>query len=112
MAAYPYAAGLGACAGARPGRRCLGRNTGRLGPARQGRPLADTYTKANTHGGLPHDWVRALSPGQDGALWVGTGGGGFRTQGGLARLDKDGHWQTYTKANTNGGLPDDTVLAL
>jgi hypothetical protein len=32
--------------------------------------------------------------------------------GGLARLDTDGRWQTYHKANTNGGLPDDQVLAL
>ena len=32
--------------------------------------------------------------------------------GGLARLDKDGHWQTYSKASTQGGLPDDDVPAL
>ena len=32
--------------------------------------------------------------------------------GGLARLDKDGQWQTYSKASTQGGLPDDSVWAL
>ena len=47
-----------------------------------------------------------MAGGADGALWVGTGGGG------LARLDKDGRWQTYSKAKTQGGLPDDSVLAL
>ena len=40
------------------------------------------------------------------SLWAGTYGGG------LARLDKDGHWQTYNKASTNAGLPDDYVSAL
>jgi hypothetical protein len=30
----------------------------------------------------------------------------------LTRLDKDGRWQTYTKENTKGGLPDDRVWAL
>ncbi len=64
-----------------------------------------TYTKANTSGGVPADKVLALVSSVDGALWVGT-------VGGLARLDKDGHWQTYTKANTGGGLPADVVLAL
>jgi hypothetical protein len=55
---------------------------------------------------LPSDRVLALSPGADGALWVGTYGGG------LARLDKDGNWQTYTAARTKDGLPSDRVLAL
>ena len=64
-----------------------------------------TYSKANTRGGLPYDSVRALARGADGALWVGT-------DCGLARLDKDGRWQTYNKANTQGGLPDDNVGAL
>ena len=37
---------------------------------------------------------------------------GPETDGGLARLDKDGHWQTYSEASTNGGLPpSDAVLA-
>jgi hypothetical protein len=53
-------------------------------PARQGGPLR-TYTKANTQGGLPDDVVSALAAGADGALWAGTWGG-------LARLDKDGHF--------------------
>ena len=30
------------------------------------------------------------------SLWIGT------DDGGLARLDKDGHWQTYSRANTKG----------
>jgi ligand-binding sensor domain-containing protein len=34
------------------------------------------------------------------------------TGGGLARLDQDGHWHTYTQATTNGGLPDKLVLTL
>ena len=46
-----------------------------------------------------------MARGGDGALWVGT-------DGGLARLDKDGSWQTYSRANTGGGLPDDGVWAL
>jgi hypothetical protein len=64
-----------------------------------------TYSKANTNGGLPVDQVWTLVLGPDSSLWVGTSGG-------LARLDKDGHWQTYSKANTNGGLPDDHVNKL
>ena len=39
-------------------------------------------------------------------LWIGT------STNGLARLDKDGRWQTYSAASTNGGLPDDDILAL
>ncbi|MBV8592183.1 MAG: hypothetical protein JO212_19370, partial [Acetobacteraceae bacterium] len=46
-----------------------------------------------------------MAVGADGSLWAGT-------EGGLARLDKEGHWQTYSKASTQGGLPDDEVLAL
>jgi ligand-binding sensor domain-containing protein len=77
-----------------------------------------TYSRASTDGGLPDDSVIALAPGQDGSLWVGTGRPGFvvglagALGGGLARLDKDGRWQTYNKASTNGGLPDDAVRAL
>ena len=64
-----------------------------------------TYSKANTNGGLPSDGVYTLALGADGALWVGT-------VGGLTRLDKDGRWHTYNKANTNGGLPNDWVMRL
>ena len=49
---------------------------------------------------------QALALGADGTLWVGT------LSGGLARLDKDGHWQTYSKASTQGGLPDDRRLGV
>src|SRR5271155_2376596 len=55
---------------------------------------------------LPGDFVWALALGPDGGLWAGTDGGG------LARLDKDGHWQTYNTASTKGGLPNDNVRAL
>jgi ligand-binding sensor domain-containing protein len=55
---------------------------------------------------LPHTDILALAHGADGTLWIGTHGGG------LARIDKDGHWQTYTAENTKGGLPYDLVLAL
>jgi ligand-binding sensor domain-containing protein len=55
---------------------------------------------------LPDDRVLTLAIGVEGSLWAGT------LDGGLARLDKDGHWQTYSKASTNGGLPDDGVAAL
>jgi|SRR6516162_3873661 len=54
---------------------------------------------------LPDDNVAALAIGPDGTLWAGT-------TGGLGRLDKDGHWQTYNMTNTNGGLPSDAVRAL
>ena len=50
-----------------------------------------TFTRKNS--GLPNDRVVALAPGADGALWIGT-------EGGLARLDKDGRWQTYNKASS------------
>jgi len=46
-----------------------------------------------------------LAGGADGALWVGSFGG-------LARLNRDGRWQTYSKASTQGGLPDGRVFAL
>jgi hypothetical protein len=32
--------------------------------------------------------------------------------GGLARLDKDGRWQSYSTESTKGGLPNDDVLVL
>jgi ligand-binding sensor domain-containing protein len=46
-----------------------------------------------------------MALGADGSLWAGT-------DGGVARLDKDGRWRRYSKVSTQGGLPDDTVLAL
>jgi ligand-binding sensor domain-containing protein len=73
----------------------------------------ETYSKANTNGGLPDDSVKVLVPGADGTLWIGTEGDAIgRTAGGLARLNRGGHWQTYSKANTNGALPGDSVNAL
>ena len=50
-----------------------------------------TFTRKNS--GLPNDRVVALAPGADGALWVGT-------EGGLARPDRDGRWQTYRTASS------------
>ena len=39
-------------------------------------------------------------------MWAGT------ERGGLAGLDKDGEWRTYSRGSTNGGLPSDSVFAL
>ena len=58
----------------------------------------------DTNGGLPNDYVYSLAPGPEGALWIGT-------DGGLARLDQNGRWLTYSTANTGGGLPNDNVYA-
>jgi ligand-binding sensor domain-containing protein len=69
-------------------------------------PIPHWFVFTQESSDLPSDFVFALAPGADGALWIGTNGGG------LARLDKDGRWQSYSKANTNGGLPNDTVRAL
>ena len=86
------------------GRRAVGRYLRWSGAARQGWPLADL--QQGQHPGRPAGRSRpGVSAGADGALWIGT-------DGGLAQLDKDGRWQTYSKASTQGGLPDDHVLAL
>jgi ligand-binding sensor domain-containing protein len=66
-------------------------------------PVWAAFTQDNSD--LPSDSVLSLALGADAALWVGTGYG-------LGWLDKDGHWQTYTQASTQGGLPDDDVRAL
>src|SRR5271166_3038475 len=52
---------------------------------------------------LPNDYVHALALGNDGALWVGTEGGG------LARYHQ-GKWQVFNKRNKQ--LPSDYVTAL
>jgi hypothetical protein len=49
--------------------------------------------------------VQALALDADGSLSVGT-------EAGLARLGNDGYWRTYSKASTNGGLPDNSVWTL
>ncbi len=51
---------------------------------------------------LPNGRVRALAFAADGALWAGT-------DGGLVRLDRDGGWQVYDRADSDGGLPSDIV---
>jgi ligand-binding sensor domain-containing protein len=66
-------------------------------------PIWAVFTQENSD--LPSNTVWALALGADGSLWAGT-------QGGLAPLDKDGHWQTYSKASTEGALPDDHVRVL
>ena len=66
-------------------------------------PIWAVFTQENSD--LPSNRVWALAGGADGALWVGT-------EGGLARLDKEGRWQSYSKASTQGGLPADRVQAL
>jgi hypothetical protein len=65
-------------------------------------PIWATFTPENSD--IPAN-VTALALGRDGALWAGT-------PAGLARLDNDGRWLTYSKASTHGGLPDDRVEAL
>jgi ligand-binding sensor domain-containing protein len=65
-----------------------------------------TYTEYNTSGVLQGNEVTALARGAHDALWVGTDGGG------LARLDKNGHWQNYTYASTYGGLPSNRLTAM
>jgi ligand-binding sensor domain-containing protein len=66
----------------------------------------DQFTQWNVfnsdNSDLPTDDVQALAK-ADGALWIGTGGGG------LARL-ADGQWQVYTADNSD--LPGDDVRAL
>jgi ligand-binding sensor domain-containing protein len=66
-------------------------------------PIWAVFTQDNSE--LPSNNVRALALGADGSLWAGT-------ESGLARLDKDGHWQTYSTANTQSGLQVDEVQAL
>ena len=67
-------------------------------------PIWANFTTENSD--LPNNSVTALAPGADGALWVGTFGGG------LALRDKSGEWRSYSKDGTHGGLPDDRVWAL
>ncbi|AUX42446.1 uncharacterized protein SOCE26_038790 [Sorangium cellulosum] len=61
-----------------------------------------TYTQQSSP--LPHDGLRWLSESLDGrALWIGT-------VGGAARLDADGAWQVFTKAQVP--LVDDHVTSI
>ena len=83
----------------------MDRNGPRLGAARQRRTLANLHHSQHA-AGAADDRVQTLALGVDGALWIGT------WWGGLARLDKEGRWQTYTTANTKGALPYDGVSAL
>lgn len=46
-----------------------------------------TFTVANTGGGLPNDWVYGLAEGKNGEIW-------FATEGGLARF-VDGKWSHW-----------------
>ena len=56
-------------------------------------------------GGLVHPYVRALAPTPEGAVWVGTWGGG------LQRFDPaTGRWTTFH--SDPAGLPSDDVIAL
>jgi ligand-binding sensor domain-containing protein len=66
-------------------------------------PVWAVFTQENSD--LPSNYVLALTRGADSSVWVGTSSG-------LARIDKDGHWQTYSKTTTQGRLPDDRVEAL
>ncbi|WP_437940526.1 ATP-binding protein [Sorangium sp. So ce341] len=61
-----------------------------------------TYTKQSSP--LPHDGIRWLSESLDGrALWIGT-------VGGAARLEADGAWQVFTRAQAP--LADDHVTGI
>ena len=83
-----------------------GRDVQRLGAARQGRALAELQQgpaptgASQTIAFTRWRWARMAS--------FGSG----HTKAGLARLDKGGRWQTYSKASTNDGLPDDGINAL
>jgi ligand-binding sensor domain-containing protein len=50
--------------------------------------------------------VSALTIGPKGTVWVGG------SNGGVSRLDGDGHWQAYSDASTQGGLPNASISAL
>jgi ligand-binding sensor domain-containing protein len=47
-----------------------------------------TYSVANTSGGLPNDWVYGVEIGLNGDVW-------FASEGGLARIDKQGKWTNW-----------------
>src|SRR5205807_47978 len=67
-------------------------------------PIWSVFDTENSD--LPSDSISVLAPAPDGALWVGTSGGG------LGRLVPKRQRQTDTEANTKGGLPSDEVTAL
>jgi ligand-binding sensor domain-containing protein len=48
----------------------------------------ETYTVANTNGGLPNDWVYGLAEGKGGEVWI-------ATEGGLARF-AEGRWSHWS----------------
>jgi ligand-binding sensor domain-containing protein len=53
-----------------------------------------TYTVANTGGGLINDWVYGLEEGAEGTIWL-------ATEGGMVRF-KDGNWQNWDHAHGLG----------
>jgi ligand-binding sensor domain-containing protein len=59
----------------------------------------ETYTVANTNGGLPNDWVYALSLGVGDEIWM-------ATEGGLARFE-DGEWQNWNHKDGLGAPYDE-----
>jgi len=67
-------------------------------------PLWTVFNPENSD--LPHTDILALTFDAEGTLWIGTHGGG------VARLDKDGRWKTYSTVSTKGGLPHDLVQAV
>ena len=68
-------------------------------------PTWVTFTPDNSD--LPHSvHIQALLAEPNGTVWIGT------FFGGLACLDKNGSWQTYTKSSTHNGLPDNRILSL
>jgi len=65
----------------------------------------ESFTRANS--GLQSDWVAALAVAGNGAVWVGTYGGGVSR---VTRTGDELTWQTFTRANS--GLAGDWITTL
>ena len=94
----------------------VGRIQGRLAVGTYGGGLSlmkgdgngwDTY---NVPEGLADAFVYDVLEDPSGDIWIATWSGLNRVRGG--ELDNPAMWETYTVANTGGGLPNDWVYAL
>jgi ligand-binding sensor domain-containing protein len=85
---------------------------GAVDPAGDGYGLvryqSGTFTTFSTtdQGGLPSNFITAISFDRDGRAWVGTASRGVAVQG------SDGQWTRYTAENTDAGLPTDLVRGI